>query len=97
MNEYIARRSLDEYSLAEYLETAAVVDDLYHRIGELEDTISALDENIETAEHSGLDEVVEALCKSRNNLNLNRLDLEIELHKLEIKLAKFEKIRMLTK
>lgn len=97
MNILIARRSLEADALAEFNSLARVLDDLYHRTGELEETISALDDNIETAEECGLDEVVDALCKARNQLNLNRLELEIQLHKIEIKLAEFEKVRMLTK
>ena len=97
MNLFIARRSLEEAALVEFTTLANVLDDLYHRTGELEETISALDDNIEEADRIGLDEVADELSRVRNNLNLNRLELEIRLHKLEIKLAEFEKIRMMTK
>lgn len=97
MNEFIARRSLEEDALLEYTEKARVLDDLYHRTGELEETIEAMDKNIDEAESVGLDEVADELSKARNQLNLNRLDLEVRLHKLEIDLAEFEKVRMLTR
>lgn len=97
MNELIARRSLEEDALLEYVSKAKVLDDLYHRTGELEETIEAMDKNIEEVDATGLDEIVEALCKARNALNLERLDLEIQIHKLEIWLAEFEKIRQLTR
>lgn len=96
MNKYITERSLAADALAEYVCKAETLDDLYHRTGELEDTIEALDHNIETAEANGLDEVVDTMCRTRNKLNLERLELEIQLHKLEIELAQFEKTRMLT-
>lgn len=97
MNELIARKSLDTYAFAEYLTNAETLDNLQHRICELEDTIEAMDDDIETAESNGLDEVVSTMCKARNHLNLERLELTIQVHKLEIQLAEFEKVRMLTK
>lgn len=97
MNKLIARRSLEEDALLEYISKAKVLDDLYHRAGELEETIEAMDNNIDEAEETGLDEVVDTMCKARNSLNLERLKLEIQIHKLEIWLAKFELIRQLTR
>lgn len=97
MNELIARRSLEEDALLEFTTKAQVLSDLYHRTGELEDTITAMDVNIGTAEDAGLDEVAEELVKARNNLNLERLNLEIRIHKLEIWLAEFEKARQMTR
>jgi hypothetical protein len=97
MNEYIARRSLEEDALLEYIEKAKVLDDLYHRTGELEETIEAMDKDIDEVDETGLDEVVEAMCKARNALNFERLELEIQIHKLEIWLAEFEKTRQLTR
>jgi hypothetical protein len=97
MNEYIARRSLEEDALLEYTEKAKVLDDLYHRTGELEERIEAMDKDIDEVDETGLDEVVEAMCKARNALNFERLELEIQIHKLEIWLAEFEKTRQLTR
>ncbi len=97
MNEFIARRSLEEDALLEYISKARVLDDLYHRTGELEETIEAMDKNIDDVEETGLDEIVEAMCKARNALNLERLDLEIQIHKLELWLAEFERIRQITR
>lgn len=97
MNEFIARRSLEEDALLEYISKARVLEDLYHRTGELEETIEAMDKNIDDVEETGLDEIVEAMCKARNALNLERLDLEIQIHKLELWLAEFEKLRQLTR
>jgi hypothetical protein len=97
MNEYIARRSLEEDALLEYVEKAKVLDDLYHRTGELEETIEAMDKNIDEVDETGLDELVEVMCKARNALNFERLELEIQIHKLEIWLAEFERARQLTR
>jgi len=97
MNEFIARRSLEEDALVEYVSKAKVLDDLYHRTGELEETIEAMDKDIDEVDETGLDEVVEAMCKARNALNFERLELEIQIHKLEIWLAEFEKTRQLTR
>ena len=41
MNEFIARRSLEEEALTQYVEKAGIVNNLYLRLGELEDTIEA--------------------------------------------------------
>lgn len=97
MNELIARKSLDTYTFAEYVSKAEVLEAIYSRAGELEDTIEAMDEDIEAAERIGAKEAVETLCKSRNRLNMERLDLTMYAHKLEIELSEFEKVRMLTR
>ena len=97
MNKLIVRRSLEEDALLEYVSKAKVLDDLYHRIGELEETIEAMDKNIDDAEETGLKDIVEVMCKARNSLNLERLKLEIQIHKLEIRLAEFELVRQLTR
>lgn len=97
MNEFIARRSLEEDALLEYVSKAKALDALYHRIGELEETIEAMDKDIDEVDETGLDEIVEEMCKVRNSLNFERLELEIQIHKLEIWLAEFEKARQLTR
>lgn len=97
MNKYITEKNLEGEALVEYVSKAQVLDDLYHRVGELEETIEALDANIENTESIGLDELASDMCASRNRLNLERLELETQIHKLELELVEFEKVRMLTK
>ena len=97
MNEFITRRSLEEDALTQYVEKAGIVDHLYHRLGELEDTIEAFDKNIDEALSIGLDDIANSLCEMRNQLNLSRLEIEEQVHKLELDLVEFEKVRMHTK
>jgi hypothetical protein len=97
MNKYITERSLEADALAEYVKKAEVLDYLYHRSGELEETIEAMDKDIDETVERGLDEIADQMCRTRNALERERLDLEIQLHKLEIELAEFEKVRLLTK
>ena len=70
---------------------------MQNRIAELEKNIDALDEDIEELEDAGLDRAVEILCKARNSLNSERLDLEIHVCKLRLWLAEFEKAEQLTR
>lgn len=91
------KRNLDAEDLAEFTKKAQVLDDLYHRVGELEETIDALDENIDYTMSVGLDELASQMCESRNKLNIERLNLDIEIHKLELDMDEFEKIRMMTR
>ena len=94
MKEYIGRRSLKDM-FAEYVSKVKAVEVMQNQIAELEKNIDALDEDIEELENSGLDRTVEILCKTRNSLNLERLDLEIHVCKLRLWLAEFEKARQL--
>ena len=96
MKEYIGRRSMKDM-FAEYVSKAKAVEVMQNQIAELEKNIDALDEDIEELEDSGLDRTVEILCKTRNSLNLERLDLEIHVCKLRLWLAEFEKARQLTR
>ena len=96
MKEYIGRRSLKDM-FAEYVSKVKAVEVMQNRIEELEKNIDALDEDIEELEDAGLDRTVEILCKTRNSLNLERLDLEIHVCKLRLWLAEFEKARQLTR
>lgn len=91
------KRNLDAEDLAEFTAKASVLDELYHRVGELEETIDALDENIDYTMSVGLDELASQMCESRNKLNIERLNLDIEIHKLELDLDEFEKVRMMTR
>lgn len=96
MKEYIGRRSMKDM-FAEYISKVKAVEVMQNRIVELEKNIDALDEDIEELDESGLDRTVEILCKTRNSLNLERLDLEIHVCKLRLWLAEFEKARQLTR
>lgn len=96
MKEHIEKQSLKD-ALIEYTLKARAMDRLCQQTAELEKIISALDKDIEEVEKTGLDETVEALCKTRNSLNLERLDLEIHICKLKLWLAEFEKARQLAR
>ena len=94
MKDYIGRRSLKDM-FAEYVSKVKAVEVMQNRIAELEKNIDALDEDIEELEDAGLDRTVEILCKTRNSLNSERLELEIHVCKLRLWLAEFEKARQL--
>ena len=96
MKEYIKRRSLKDL-LVEYISKAKALEIMQTQITELEKNIDALDEDIEELEDAGLDRTVEILCKTRNSLNLERLELEIHICKLRLWLAEFEKARQLAR
>ena len=96
MKDYIGRRSMKDM-FVEYVSKVKAVEVMQNRIEELEKNIDALDEDIEELEDAGLDGTVEILCKTRNSLNLERLDLEIHVCKLRLWLAEFEKARQLTR
>ena len=94
MKEYMGRRSMKDM-FVEYVSKVKAVEVMQNRIAELEKNIDALDEDIEEIEDAGLDRTVEILCKTRNSLNSERLDLEIHVCKLRLWLAEFEKARQL--
>lgn len=96
MKEYIGRRSLKDM-FAEYVSKVKAVEIMQNQIAELEKNIDALDNDIEEIEDAGLDRTVEILCKARNSLNLERLELEIHVCKLRLWLAEFEKAEQLTR
>ena len=95
MKEYIKSRLSERDMLVEYVSKAKAVEVMQNQIAELEKNIDALDEDIEELEDAGLNRTVETLCKTRNSLNLERLDLEIHVCKLRLWLAEFEKARQL--
>ena len=97
MKEYMKRRLSERDMLVEYVSKAKAVEVMQNQIAELEKNIDALDEDIEELEDAGLDRTVEILCKTRNSLNLERLDLEIHVCKLRLWLAEFEKAEQLTR
>ena len=96
MKEYMGRRSMKDM-FVEYVSKVKALEVMQNRITELEKNIDALDEDIEELEDSGLDGTVEILCKTRNSLNLERLELEIHVCKLRLWLAEFEKAEQLTR
>ena len=94
MKEYMGRRSMKDM-FVEYVSKVKALEVMQNRITELEKNIDALDEDIEELDDAGLDRTVEILCKTRNSLNSERLDLEIHVCKLRLWLAEFEKARQL--
>ena len=97
MKEYIKNRLSEREMLIEYVSKAKAVEIMQNQITKLEKNIDALDEDIEELEDSGLNRTVETLCKTRNSLNLERLELEIHICKLRLWLAEFEKARQLAR
>ena len=96
MKDYIGRRSLKDM-LVEYVSKVKALEVMQNQIAELEKNIDALDEDIEELDGAGLDRTVEILCKTRNSLNLERLELEIHIYKLRLWIAEFEKARQLAR
>ena len=96
MKDYIKSRLSERDMLVEYVSKAKAVEVMQKQIAELEKNIDALDEDIEELEGAGLNRTVETLCKARNSLNLERLELEIHVCKLRLWLAEFEKAEQLT-
>ena len=94
MKDYMGRRTMKDM-FVEYVSKVKAVEVMQNQIAELEKNIDALDEDIEELEEAGLDRTVEILCKTRNSLNSERLDLEIHVCKLRLWLAEFEKARQL--
>ena len=96
MKDYIGRRSLKDL-LVEYVSKVKALKIMQKQIADLKKNIDALDKDIEELEDSGLDRTVEILCKTRNSLNLEKLELEIHICKLKLWLAEFEKARQLAR
>ena len=97
MKDYIKSRLSERDMLVEYISKAKAVEVMQNQIAELEKNIDALDEDIEELEDSGLDRTVEILCKTRNSLNLEKLELEIHICKLRLWIAEFELERQLAR
>lgn len=96
MKDYIGRRSMKDM-FVEYVSKVKAVEVMQNQIEELEKRIDALDNDIEEIEDAGLDRTVEILCKARNSLNSERLELEIHVCKLRLWLAEFERAEQLTR
>lgn len=86
-----------EDMLTEYVSKVDAINKLFRKIADLENLIEALDKDIEEIDEAGLNETVEVLCKARNSLNLERLELEIHMCKLKLWLNEFEKARQMTR
>ena len=97
MKEYMKRRLSERDMFVEYVSKAKALEVMQNQIAKLEKNIDALDEDIEELEDAGLNRTVETLCKARNSLNLERLELEIHICKLRLWLAEFERARQLTR
>ena len=96
MKDYTGKQSLKDM-LVEYVSKVKALGIMQNQIAELEKNIDALDKDIEELEDSGLDRTVEILCKTRNSLNLERLELEIHICKLRLWIAEFELERQLAR
>ena len=83
--------------LIEYVSKVKALEVMQNQIAELEKNIDALAKDIEELEDSGLDRTVDILCKTRNSLTLESLELEIHICKLRLWLAEFEKARQLAR
>ena len=96
MKDYIGKQPLKDM-LVEYVSKVKALEIMQNQIAELEKNIDALDKDIEELEDSSLDKTVEILCKTRNSLNLERLELEIHVCKLRLWIAEFELARQLAR
>ena len=94
--DYIKKCKL-EGALTEYISKVEAIEKLFRKIADLENLIEAFDKDIEELDEAGLDRTVEILCKTRNSLNLEKLELEIHICKLKLWLAEFEKARQLAR
>ena len=96
MKDYIGRRSMKDM-LIEYVSKTKALEIMQTQIADLENLIEAFDKDIEELDGAGLDRTVEILCKTRNSLNLEKLELEIHICKLKLWLAEFELARQLAR
>ena len=97
MKDYIKSRLFERDMLVEYVSKTKALEIMQTQIADLENLIEAFDKDIEELHGAGLDRTVEILCKTRNSLNLERLELEIHMCKLKLWLAEFEKARQLAR
>ena len=97
MKEHIKSRLFERDMLVEYVSKVKALKVMQTQIADLENLIEAFDKDIEELDEAGLDRTVEILCKTRNSLNLERLELEIHICKLKLWLAEFEKARQLAR
>ena len=97
MKEHIKSRLFERDMLVEYVSKTKALEIMQTQIADLENLIEAFDKDIEELDGAGLDRTVEILCKTRNSLNLEKLELEIHMCKLKLWLAEFELARQLAR
>ena len=97
MKEHIKSRLFERDMLVEYVSKTKALEIMQTQIADLENLIEAFDKDIEELDGAGLDRTVEILCKTRNSLNLEKLELEIHICKLKLWLAEFELARQLAR
>ena len=97
MKEHIKSRLFERDMLVEYVSKTKALEIMQTQIADLENLIEAFDRDIEELDGAGLDRTVEILCKTRNSLNLEKLELEIHICKLKLWLAEFELARQLAR
>ena len=97
MKDYIKSRLFERDMLVEYVSKTKALEIMQTQIADLENLIEAFDKDIEELDGAGLDRTVEILCKTRNSLNLERLELEIHICKLRLWIAEFELERQLAR
>ena len=97
MKEHIKSRLFERDMLIEYVSKTKALEIMQTQIADLENLIEAFDKDIEELDGAGLDRTVEILCKTRNSLNLEKLELEIHMCKLKLWLAEFELARQLAR
>ena len=97
MKEHIKSRLFERDMLVEYVSKTKALEIMQTQIADLENLIEAFDKDIEELDGAGLDRTVEILCKTRNSLNLEKLELEIYICKLKLWLAEFELARQLAR
>ena len=90
MKEPIKSRLFERDMLVEYVSKTKVLEIMQKQIADLKKNIDALDKDIEELDGAGLDRTVEILCKTRNSLNLEKLELEIHIRTLRQWLADYE-------
>ena len=75
-------------TLKEYVSLGLVVEALKKEADDMEETLEFLDAKIEKYEQLGLTETVDDLCNEYVELNLKRIDLEVQYHEYSIKQLK---------
>jgi len=83
--------------IIKYSVLSETLNEIQSRIGEIEETIDALDATIEQSESRGLSpNLIDELSKARNDLDLVRLNLSLKANEIEHALLNFERVRLLT-
>jgi len=88
---------LEQYVFEQFVHNLKRIDFIIDELDLVETNIATIDQHIEEADRTGLDEIVEQLSAKRNDLNLKRIDLEIQKNKIERQLLEFERAQALSK